>query len=77
MGRTTFFFVIVKKSVRTAVKTQHVPITKLNLLMPSKEIIFAYSGSHTKPINTFCGQNAFIYYSVLSIIRANVGGRDA
>jgi hypothetical protein len=46
-----------KNSVRTAKKTQHFTITKINWLTLFKEIIAVYSENHTKPINTHCGQN--------------------
>jgi hypothetical protein len=51
--------------VRTAKKTQHFTITKINWLTLLKEIIAVYSENHTKPINALCGQNA----ELLSIIR--------
>jgi hypothetical protein len=41
-------------SVRTAKKTQHFTITKINWLTLFKEIIAVYSEKHTKPINTKC-----------------------
>jgi hypothetical protein len=45
-------------SVPTLEKTQHVSITKINLLKLFKEIITVYSEIHTKPINTLRGQIA-------------------
>jgi hypothetical protein len=47
-----------KHSVRTAKKTQHFTITKINWLMLFKEIIAVYWENHTKPINALCGHNA-------------------
>jgi hypothetical protein len=44
--------IIFKNSVRTAKKTQHFTITKINWLKLFKEIIFAYIQNHTKHINT-------------------------
>jgi hypothetical protein len=41
-------------SVRTAKKTQHFTITKINWLTLFKEIIAVYSENHTKYINTKC-----------------------
>jgi hypothetical protein len=49
---------IFRNSVRTAKKTQHFTITKINWLTLFKEIIAAYFENHTKPMNTFCEQNA-------------------
>jgi hypothetical protein len=43
-----------KNSVRTAKKTQHFTITKINWLTLFKEIIAVYCENHTKPINTKC-----------------------
>jgi hypothetical protein len=45
-------------SVRTAKKTPHFTVTKINRLTLFKEIIAVYSEYHMKHINTFCGQNA-------------------
>jgi uracil DNA glycosylase len=45
-------------SVRTAKKSQHFTITKINWLTLFKEIIAVYSENHTKHINALCGQNA-------------------
>jgi hypothetical protein len=39
---------IFKNSVRTANKTQHFSITKINWLMLFKEIIAVYTENHTK-----------------------------
>jgi hypothetical protein len=47
-----------KNSVRTAKKTPHFTITKINWLTLFKEVIAVYSENHTKPINVLCGQNA-------------------
>jgi hypothetical protein len=44
--------IIFKYSVRTAKKTQHFTITKINWLTLFKEIIAVYSENHTKTINT-------------------------
>jgi hypothetical protein len=49
---------VFKTSVRTAKKTQLVFITKINWLIPFREIIAVCSVNHTKPINTLRGQNA-------------------
>jgi hypothetical protein len=49
---------IYEDSVRTAKKTQHFTITKINWLMLLKEIIAVHAENHTKPRNTQCGQNA-------------------
>jgi hypothetical protein len=43
--------------IRTAKKTQHFTITKINWLTLFKEIIAVYSENHMKPINTVCLQN--------------------
>jgi hypothetical protein len=48
---------VFKNSAPISKKT-HVSITKVNWLMLFTEIIAIYSENHTKPINTFCGQNA-------------------
>jgi hypothetical protein len=47
---------IFNNSVRTAKKTQHFTITKINWLTLFKEIIAVYSENRTKPMNTLCGQ---------------------
>jgi hypothetical protein len=47
-----------KHSVRTAKKTQHFTITKINWLTLFKEIIAVYSEHCTKPMNTLCGQTS-------------------
>jgi hypothetical protein len=47
-----------KNSVRTAKKTQHFTITKINWLTLFKEIIAVYCENRTKHINTLCRQNA-------------------
>jgi hypothetical protein len=47
-------YIIFKNSVRTAKKTQHFTITKVNWLMMFKEIIAVCSENHTKPTNTNC-----------------------
>jgi hypothetical protein len=44
--------IIFKYSVRTAKKTPHFTITKINWSMQFKEIIAVYSENHTKHINT-------------------------
>jgi hypothetical protein len=49
--------IIFKNSVRTAKKTPHFTITKINWLTLFKEIIAVYGENHTKRINTLCGQN--------------------
>jgi hypothetical protein len=43
--------IIFKNSVRTAKKTQHFTITKINWLTLFKEIIAVYRVNHTRPIN--------------------------
>jgi hypothetical protein len=48
---------VFKNSVRTAKKTQHFTITKINWLMLFKKIIVVYSENHNKPINTKCRAN--------------------
>jgi hypothetical protein len=45
-------WLIVKNSVRTAKKTPHFTITKINWLTLFKEIIAVYTENHTEPINT-------------------------
>jgi hypothetical protein len=45
-------YLIFKNSVRTAKKTQHFTITKVNWLTLFKEIIAVYSENHMKHINT-------------------------
>jgi CRISPR/Cas system-associated protein Csm6 len=50
--------IIFNNSVRTALKTQHFTITKINWLTLFRKIIAVYSENHTKPLNTMCGQNA-------------------
>jgi hypothetical protein len=44
--------IVFKNSVRTAKKTQHFTITKINWLTLFKEIITVYFEKHTKPKNT-------------------------
>jgi hypothetical protein len=51
-------WIIFKNSVRTAKKTLHFTITKINWLTLFKEIIAVYSENHMKPIHIFCMQNA-------------------
>jgi hypothetical protein len=46
-----------KNSVRTAKKTPHVTVTKIDRLTLFKEIIAVYSENHTEPINTIWRQN--------------------
>jgi hypothetical protein len=53
-------------SVRTAKKTQHFTITKINCLTLFKEMIAVYSDSHMKPVHTLCGQNAELMETKLS-----------
>jgi hypothetical protein len=45
---------IFKNSVRTAKKTPHFTITKINQLALFKEIIAVYTEHHTRPTNTKC-----------------------
>jgi hypothetical protein len=47
-----------KISVRTANKTPHFTVTKINRLTLFKEIIEGYVQNHKKHINTLCGQTA-------------------
>jgi hypothetical protein len=58
---------VFKNSVRTAKKTLHFAITKINWLTLFKEIIAVYSENHTKHINTLCGQNT-------ELLNVEVGG---
>jgi lipoate-protein ligase B len=51
-------WIIFENSVRTAKKTQHFTITKINWLTLFKEIIAVYTENHTKHINKLCGKNA-------------------
>jgi hypothetical protein len=44
-------------SARTAEKTQHFSVTKINRLTLFKEIIVVYSEHHAKPV-ILCGQHA-------------------
>jgi hypothetical protein len=55
--KSKLVWIIFKNSARTAKKTQHFSVTKINLLMLFKKIIAVYSENHMKPINTLCGQN--------------------
>jgi hypothetical protein len=48
-----------KNLVRTAKKTQHLTVPKVNWLMLFKEITAVYSENHMKPTNTFRGQNTY------------------
>jgi hypothetical protein len=41
-----------KNSVHTSKRTPNFTITKINLFILFKEIIYGYSENHTKPINT-------------------------
>jgi hypothetical protein len=47
-----------KSPDRTAKKTPHFSVTKINWLTLFKEIISVYSENRSKPLHTFCGQNA-------------------
>jgi hypothetical protein len=47
---------------RTAKKTPHFTVTKINRLTLFKEVIAVYSENRTKPINTPCGQHAELLY---------------
>jgi hypothetical protein len=47
-----FVYIIFKDSVRTAKKTLHLTVTKINLLTQFKEIIAVCSGNHTKEIES-------------------------
>jgi hypothetical protein len=61
---------IFKNSVRTAKKTQHFTITKINWLTLFKEIIAVYSENRTKPINKTVGekQNYWLLKQVVHIL---------
>jgi hypothetical protein len=50
--------IVFKNSVRTAKKTQLIPITKNKWFLPSKEIIALHSEKHTEIIREPYGQNA-------------------
>jgi hypothetical protein len=54
----TVIIILFNNSVRTAKKTLHFTITKINWFPLFKEIIAVHSENHTKHINTLCGQNA-------------------
>jgi hypothetical protein len=41
-----------KNSVRTSKRTPHFTITKINWLMPFREIVAVYSENHAKAIDT-------------------------
>jgi hypothetical protein len=56
--KTKLVYMIFKNSVRTAKKTLHVTITKINWLILFKEIIDVYSENPTKHVNTRYGHNA-------------------
>jgi hypothetical protein len=47
-------YILFKNSVCTSKRTPTFTITKINWLMPFKEIIAVYSENHAKPINTKC-----------------------
>jgi hypothetical protein len=56
-----------KNSARTAKKTPHFTITKINWLTLFKEIIAVYSENHMKSTNTLCWQNAeWLRFQVLT-----------
>jgi hypothetical protein len=44
--------IVFKDSVRTAKKTPHLTVTKINWLTLFKEVIAVYGANSTKPINT-------------------------
>jgi hypothetical protein len=50
--KPTFVYVTFKDPVRTAKKTQHFTVTKINRLTLFKEIIAVYGEKHMKHINT-------------------------
>jgi hypothetical protein len=52
--KTKLVQIIFKNSVRTAKKTLHFTITKINWLTLFKKIIAVYTENHTKPLNTKC-----------------------
>jgi hypothetical protein len=54
----TLVWIPFKNSVRTAKKTQHFTIAKINWLTLFEEIIAVHTENHTKHINTLRGQNA-------------------
>jgi hypothetical protein len=47
-------YILFKNSVHTSKRIPIFIVTKINLLMPFKEIIAVYSEIHAKPINTKC-----------------------
>jgi hypothetical protein len=49
---TLAVWILFKNSARTAKKTPHFTVTKINWLTLFKEIIAVYSNNHTKPINS-------------------------
>jgi hypothetical protein len=66
-----------KHSVRTAKKTQHFTITKINWLTLFKEIIAVYTENHTKHITTLRGQNELLIVKVggrLHIVTTGLNG---
>jgi hypothetical protein len=52
VGSLKLIEIIFKNSVRTAKKTLHFTIIKINWLTLFKEIIAVYSHNHTKLVNT-------------------------
>jgi hypothetical protein len=58
LGRSQLVYIIFKNSVRTAKKTQHFTVTKMNRLTLFKEIIGVCSESHTERVNKPCEQSA-------------------
>jgi hypothetical protein len=53
------FLITFKHSDRTSKKAQ--PITKINHLMPFREMIAVYYENLTKQINTICGSNVDLF----------------
>jgi hypothetical protein len=76
-------WIIFNNSVRTAKKTQHFIITKINWLMLFKEIITIYSENHTKPLQWWSVVFSLLYglfkYNLYSLrlqrVKVSVGRR--
>jgi hypothetical protein len=54
LGSTEFIRIMFKNSVRTAKKTPHFTVTKINRLTLFKEITAVYRENHTEHVNTNC-----------------------
>jgi hypothetical protein len=46
--------IVLKNSVRTSKRTQHLAITRINQLLLFEEIIAVYTENRTQPLNTEC-----------------------